>query len=167
MTIDTEYFNVLKHLWEKSLILESTTEFEPVLYFYFMDALAHIDFSLSLMAFNYQSPRNIMNMEYLRCRLDQEKAGDRPKFPGFVNWLKVHHPEEFEALPVLWKEIYDTDSPASYRSFRVSLDPDSLSPVPSGFFLQTVEEFFAKSFLNSIYQENSLGRLFAAYVQTH
>jgi hypothetical protein len=167
MTIDTEHFNILRRLWEKSLILESTAEFEPVLYFYFLDALAHIDFSLSLMAFNYQSPRNIMNMEYLRWRLDQEKVGDRPKFPGFINWLKENHPDEFETLPVLWQEIYDTESPASYRSFRISLDPDSLSPVPTGFFIQAIEEFFSKPFLKSIYRENSLGRLFAAYAQTH
>ena len=61
-----EYARAMQKLYGKSLILESTAEFHPVLYFYFIDALAHIDFTLSILAYNYMSPRNVMSMEYLR-----------------------------------------------------------------------------------------------------
>ncbi len=63
-----EYARVMQKLYGKSLILESPTEFHPVLDFYFTDALAHIDFTLGILAYNYMSPRNIMSMEYMRWR---------------------------------------------------------------------------------------------------
>jgi len=81
------------------------------------------------------SPKNIIGSEYLRWRIDEEKRGDRAKFPGFINWLKETHPEKFVVLPSLWQMIYDTEDPASYRSFRIVLDPDSRNPVPGRFFL--------------------------------
>ena len=111
-----EYVRVMEKLYNKSLILESPSDFHPVLHFYFTDALAHIDFTATVLAYNPMSPRNIMSMEYMRWRLDQEKVGDRVHFPGFINWLKTEHPEVYEELPMLWTGIYDTDDPAQYSS---------------------------------------------------
>ena len=71
-----------------------------------------------------------MGGEFLRWRIDEENKVDRAKFKGFINWLKATHPQKFAALPSLWQMIYDTDDPASYRSFRIVLtgqqkpDPD-------------------------------------------
>ena len=89
MNADNEYINALTHLYEKSLILHDTSLFNKTLYFYFIDAIAHIDYTCSIYAFNYQSPKNIMGAEYLRWRIDEEKKGDRPQFPAFIAWLKT------------------------------------------------------------------------------
>lgn len=164
MSVENEYFQILRRLYDKSLILESIGDFHDVLYFYWMDAIAHIDFTLGIQAFNYQSVRNLMNMQYMRWRIDEEKVGDRGRFAEFINWLKAKDPEKFESLPMLWKEIYDRDSPASYRSFRISLDPASLQPIPPGFFHASIEEFFSREFLKSLYQEGSLARLFDEFI---
>ena len=59
-----EYVRVMEKLYNKSLILESPSDFHPVLHFYFTDALAHIDFTATVLAYNPMSPRNIMSMEY-------------------------------------------------------------------------------------------------------
>ena len=75
-----------------------------------------------------------MGAEYLRWRIDEEKKGDRAKFPGFINWLRENTPEKFARLPSLWQMIYDTEDPASYRSFRIVLDPDSRNLLPVDFF---------------------------------
>ena len=136
-----------------------------MLYFYFLDSMAHLDFTLCQLSFNIQSVRNIMNMQYMRWRFDEEKIGDRVHFPEFINWLKKNYPETFNKIPVLWQEIYDSDSPASYRSFRISLDPESYRPVPANFFILTIEEFFSKSFLKSIYKDASLGKLFDEFMK--
>ena len=76
------------HLYEKSLILHDTSLFDKTLYFFFVDALAHIDYTCSIYAYNYQSPKNIMGAEYMRWRIDEEKKGDRVHFPAFIAWLK-------------------------------------------------------------------------------
>ena len=107
-----------------------------------------------------------MNMEYMRWRVDEEKVGDRVHFPAFVNWLKDNHPERFEKLPTLWKEVYDTDSHAGYRSFRILLDPNSTKAVPAQFFIRYIEEFFSRDFLNTIYTGASLAGLFDEFVST-
>ena len=70
-------------------------QFNKVLYFYFIDSLAHIDYTAGIYAFNILSPKNIMSGEYLRWRIDEEKKGDRAKFRGFINWLKENHPQKF------------------------------------------------------------------------
>ncbi|HMZ31805.1 MAG TPA: hypothetical protein PLY13_04835, partial [Methanoregulaceae archaeon] len=77
MNEDKEYVHVLEHLYEKSLVLHDQSLWDPVLYFYFIDALAHIDYTVGLMAYTYQSPKNIMAGQYLRWRIDEEKKGDR------------------------------------------------------------------------------------------
>jgi hypothetical protein len=160
---ETEYTRVLEHLYKKSLILHDTTLFHTVLYFFFIDALAHLDYTLGIMAFNYQSPRNLMSGEYLRWRIDEEKKGDRALFPPFINWLKTVHPDRFEQLPLLWSRIYDKEDRASYRAFRIVLDPDDRQPLPPSAYFRMVEEFFDKDFLKSLYGDASLGTLFEEF----
>jgi len=165
MQDDNEFIPVLRSLYEKSLILHDTGSFNKVLYFYFIDSLAHIDYTASIYAYHYQSPKNIMGAEYLRWRIDEEKKGDRIKFPGFVNWLRENKPEKFARLPSLWQMIYDTEDPACYRSFRIVLDPDSKKPLPPDFFHAVIDEFFDPDFLKSLYDDASLSVLFREYLQ--
>lgn len=159
MQTENEYAVILQHLYQRSLILHDTSLFHPVLKFYFIDALAHLDYTLGTYAYNIQSPKNIMAGEYLRWRIDEEKKGDRPRFGAFVEWLKAEHPESFEKLPTLWQMIYDSVDPAQYRSFRIILNPDSKAPIPARFFRDAIEEFFEKAFLKSLYEEASLSTL--------
>jgi len=163
MPEQNEYLNVLDYLYEKTLILQDTSGFNKVLYFYFIDSLAHIDYTAGIYAYNIVSPKNIMAGEYLRWRIDEEKKGDRAKFPGFINWLRENKPEKFKALPSLWQMIYDTGDAASYRSFRIQLDPDDKNPLTPGFFFAVIDEFFESEFLKSIYDDASLGTLFRTY----
>ncbi|MCU0629131.1 MAG: hypothetical protein MUE45_06570 [Methanoregulaceae archaeon] len=163
MASDPDYIHILEHLYEKSLILQDESMWHPVLAFYFMDALAHIDYTVGLMAYHYKSPRVMMTGEYLRCRVDLEKKGDRPKFPAFINWLKENHPGRFDDLPHLWKRIYDSKDPASYRSFRIVFDPDSQEPLRPHVFFNMIEEFFKPEFLKSLYEDASLGNLFSEF----
>jgi hypothetical protein len=164
MTSDPEYLHVLTHLYEKSLIHHDTSLFDKTLYFYFVDAIAHIDYTCSIYTFNYQSPKNIMGAEYMRWRIDEEKKGDRVHFPAFMVWLKEHKPEKFARLPTLWQIIYDPEDSASYRSFRIVPDPDSKQAIPPGFFINLIDEFFDQDFLKSLYEEASLSRLFAEFL---
>ena len=163
MNADNEYINALTHLYEKSLILHDTSLFNKTLYFYFIDAIAHIDYTCSIYAFNYQSPKNIMGAEYLRWRIDEEKKGDRPQFPAFIAWLKTA-PEKFATLPSLWQMLYDLEDPAGYRSFRIVLDPDSRQEIPANFFIAVIDEFFEQDFLKSLYEDASLSTLFTAFI---
>jgi len=161
---ENEYENVLRRFYRKSLILESVSEFHPVLGFYFIDALAHIDFSLNTLAYNYQSPRNTMNMQYMRWRIDEEKKEEYTHFGEFIGWLKSGHPDAFASLPMVWRYVYDPENPAGYRSFRIVLDPDSNKPLPPGFFIGAIEEFFDQKFLKSIYKGASLARFYDEFI---
>ncbi|MEI6293378.1 MAG: hypothetical protein WCP36_06825 [Methanomicrobiales archaeon] len=158
-----EYANILEYLYNKSLVLHDTAMFHPVLKFYFIDSLAHIDYTLSLLSYTYTSPRNIMSGEYLRWRVDEEKKGDRPHFGRFVNWLKEVHPDRFERLPLLWQDIYDSETRAGYRSFRIVIDPDQTSPLPAAIFAKIIDEFFNNEFLKSLYTDASLSNLFEEF----
>lgn len=166
MQDDNEFRQVLSHLYGKSLMLHDTGSFHQVLYFYFIDSLAHIDYTASIYTYNYESPKNIMGAEYLRWRIDEEKKGDRVRFPGFINWLREKKPEKFARLPSLWQMIYDTEDPACYRSFRIVLDPDSRQPLSSDFFFAVIDEFFDPEFLKSLYDDASLSNLFGEYLRT-
>ena len=163
MNEDREYVHILEHLYEKSLILHDQTLWHPVLDFYFIDALAHIDYTVGLMTYNYQSPKNIMAGQYLRWRIDEEKKGDRAKFPAFVAWLKANHTGRFDDLPYLWRRIYDPDDPASYRSFRIVLDPNTREPIRPHVFYNMIEDFFKTEFLKSLYDDASLANLFREF----
>ncbi|MDN7023531.1 hypothetical protein FGU65_01210 [Methanoculleus sp. FWC-SCC1] len=166
MLEENEYTHVMKKLYHKSLILEDPSDFHPVLNFYFVDAIAHLDFTLGMLAYNYMSPKNIMSMEYLRWRLDQESEGDRPYFPGFINWLKQERNEIFESLPLLWSGIYDSDDPACYRSFRIVLNPDDKRPIPAEYFGLFADQLFDRPFLQQIYRGSPLAKLFDEYVRS-
>jgi hypothetical protein len=163
MSSDQEYVHVLEHLYEKSLILHDPSLWHPVLDFYFIDALAHIDYSVSLMAYSYQSPRVMMSGQYLRWRIDEEKKGDLTKFPAFITWLKEKYPERFEALPSLWRKIYDPDDEASYISFRIVYDRNSRDPIRPHIYHMMIEDFFKSEFLKSLYSDASLANLFEEF----
>lgn len=163
MPEENEYLTVLDYLYGKSLMLQDTSGFDKVLYFYLIDSFAHIDYTAGVYAYNYGSPKNIMGAEYMRWRIDEEKKGDRAKFPAFVNWMREKHPGKFSDLPSLWQMIYDTEDPASYRSFRIVFDPDSRSPIPANVFYAIIDEFFDPEFLKSIYTGASLAMLFSTY----
>jgi hypothetical protein len=104
-------------------------------------------------------------MEYMRWRADEEKKDGRDQFPAFVNWLKANHRENFNKLPVLWRDIYDKENPASYRSFRIAMDPAALKPLPVRFFLDVIDELFDKNFLKSLYKDASLGKLYKEFLR--
>ena len=163
MSSDPEYIHILEHLYEKSLILQDESMWHPVLYFFYMDALAHIDYTVGLMAYHYKSPRVMMTGEYLRCRVDQEKLGDRPKFPAFITWLKKEHPDRFLALSTLWRRIYDEDDEACYLSFRIVFDRDSKEPIRPHVYRSLIEEFFGAEFLKTLYTDASLATLFEQF----
>ncbi|NYT07909.1 MAG: hypothetical protein GKC05_06625 [Methanomicrobiales archaeon] len=163
MSSDQEYVHILEHLYEKSLILHDESMWHPVLAFYFMDALAHIDYTVGLMAYHYKSPRVMMTGEYLRCRVDQEKLGDRPKFPAFITWLKKEHPEKYAGLPTLWRRIYDEEDEARYISFRIVFDRTSREPVLPHIYRSLIEELFDAEFLKSLYNDASLAMLFEEF----
>jgi hypothetical protein len=113
------------------------------------------------------SPRNVMSMEYLRWRVDEEKVGERAYFPDFVNWLKAEHHEKFEELPMLWSGIYDRDDPAQYRSFRIVLNPDDKKAIPVEYLETFIDEFFDPKFIKQLYKTSSLARLFDEFAQSH
>jgi hypothetical protein len=163
---ENEFLSVLSYLYEKTLILQDPGQFNKVLYFYFIDSLAHIDYTAGIYAYNILSPKNIMGGEYLRWRIDEEKKGERAKFPGFIVWLRENRPEKFALLPSLWQMIYDPEDPAEYRSFRIVVDPDSRNLLPIGFFYAIIDEFFEPEFLKSLYEDASLSTLFKTYSAT-
>ncbi|WP_343089247.1 MULTISPECIES: hypothetical protein [Methanocalculus] len=162
-----EFSRELDYLYSKSLVLESISDFHPVLWFHWMDAIAHIDYTLSIAAFSYESPRSLMAAEYMRWRVDEEKLGDRPLFKPFINWLKSEHPDTYARLPALWQGIYSDDDPAQYRSFRIVLDPGTTKPMPATFFHSMIDEFFKKDLIKSIYTGASLSRLFETFKANH
>ena len=45
-----DYNSQMEYLYHKSLILESPSQMDPVLYFYWMDAVAHLDYTLAALA---------------------------------------------------------------------------------------------------------------------
>jgi hypothetical protein len=158
-----EYSGEIEYLYHKSLILESPSGMDPVLYFYFIDTVAHLDYTLSALAYNTDSIRCTMTAEYLRRRVDQAKEGDNALFPGFMLHLRDTNPGMFEETPILWQLIYDPDDMAKYAGFRIVLDPASRVPLPPQFFHDMTDDLFSLRFLRSLYPEGALGRLFAGY----
>ena len=158
-----EYARVLQTLYSKSLILEDTSDFHPVLRFWYFDALAHLDFSISMLSFNADSPRNLMSREYLRHRADLAKEEKINQFPGFLAWLEENSPQDFEKFPLFIQKVYSPKDPASYRSFRLTLNPEEKRPIPSEQFQMMVEEMFERSYLSALYNGSSVSEKLAEY----
>ncbi len=159
-----EYMKVLQQLYEKSLILEDMSDMHPILKFYYFEALAHLDFSISILAYNFQNPRNFLSKEFLRLRIDESKKEGREKFPGFMKWLSEEHPEQYEQFPLFIQKIYSANDPASYRSFQIILDPETRNATPAGHFRIMIDEMFDRSYLNSLYNESKTAKLYNSYV---
>ena len=49
-----DYSQQIEYLYRKSLILETTSEMDPVLYFYYIDTIAHLDYTLSALAYTWK-----------------------------------------------------------------------------------------------------------------
>jgi hypothetical protein len=158
-----EYEQVLQFFYEKSLILENMSDFHPFMSFWFYDAMAHLDYSISLLAYNADSPRNLMSREYLKNRKDQSIQEPYRCFDDFMNWLRENHPEEYEIFPLFIQKIQDPADEAAYRSFRIVLDPNDKIPTPSAVFRVMVDEIFDKKYLASIYNGSTLTSLFHQY----
>ena len=151
-----EYARVLGVLYNKSLILENISDFHPVLRFWYFDAMAHLDYTISLLSHNGDSPRNMMSREYLKQRSDLAEDTQLKIFPAFLVWLKDNHSEEFEKFPLFIQKIYSPEDPASYRSFRITLNPDDRRPFPPETLQMMVEEMFDRSYLSALYNGSSV-----------
>lgn len=158
-----DYSQQIDNLYRKSLILETTSEMDPVLYFYYIDTIAHLDYTLSALAYSSDSIKCTMTGEYLRRRVDTAKEGDHALFPAFMVWLRDNHKEQFEETPILWQLVYDPDEVSCYLGFRIVLDPNSKIPLPPQFFHDMADDLFGLKFLRSIYPEGTLGKLFAEF----
>lgn len=158
-----EYSGEVEYLYHKSLILESPSQMDPVLYFYFIDTVAHLDYSLSALAYNIDSIRCTMTAEYLRKRVDIAKEGEYALFPEFMIWLSETNQTMFEETPILWQLIYDPNDSAKYAGFRIVLDPNSKVPLLPQFFHDMTDDLFSMKFLRSIYPEGALGKLFSEF----
>lgn len=160
------YDKEINYLYSKSLILETPSEMNPVLYFYFMDAVAHLDYTLSALAYNIDSIKCVMTGEYLRQKVEVSKSGDYALFPKFMVWLRDNNKEAFEDTPMLWQFVYDPDEDAGYMGFRIVLDKSSKTPLPPQFFHDMADDLFSMKMLRSFYPEGSLGKLFAEFKTT-
>ena len=150
----------MEYLYAKSLILESPSEMDKVLYFYWVDAIAHLDYTMSALAHNIDSIKCFMTAEYLRFRVDVKKSGDYALFPKFMIWLRNNHKEDFENTPIIWQLEYDPDEAGGYIGFRVILNPDSQIPLSPQFFHDMIDDLFEPALLNSLYPNGRLGILF-------
>ncbi len=161
-----EYARVLQALYNKSLILEDTSDFHPVLRFWYFDAMAHLDYSISLLAYNADSPRNLMSREYLKHRTDESQTDQLGIFPKFMAWLETNHPDEYEKFPLFVQKIYSSSDPASYRSFRIILNPDDRRPMPPETFQIMIDEMFERSYLSALYNNSSVASKLNEYIGT-
>lgn len=157
------YSNQMEYLYHKSLILENPSDMDPVLYFYFIDTIAHLDYTLSALEYGIDSIKCSMTGEYLRSRVDTTKTGDYARFPAFMLWLRDTHKDMFEETPIMWQLVYDPDEQAGYLGFRIVLDPCSKTAVQPQFFHDMTDDLFALKFLRSIYPDGPLGKLFTEF----
>ncbi|MDO5845677.1 MAG: hypothetical protein Q4Q04_02015 [Methanocorpusculum sp.] len=158
-----DYNAAMDALYHKSLVLESPSDMDPVLYFYWMDTVAHLDYTLASLIYSADSIRCMMSAEYLRHRVDVARSGEYALFPKFMVWLRDNHKEAFENTPILWQLEYDPDEDAGYLGFRIILDRSSKTPLPPQFFRDMTDDLFSQNFLRSIYPEGSLAKLFAEF----
>lgn len=160
-----EYTRVLQTLYSKSLILEDTSDFHPVLRFWYFDAMAHLDYTISLLAYNADSPRNLMSREYLKYRVDQAEDEKLRVFPGFMAWLENNHRDDFEKFPLFIQKVYSPSDPAKYRSFRIVFNPDDRRPIPMEQLQMMVEEMFERSYLSALYNNSSVAEKLSEYIR--
>jgi len=158
-----EYMQALQALYAKSLVLEDRSAFHHVLGFYHIDALARLDYSISVLAYNPGSPKVILSHDAIRRRLDEANSGDCALYPQFMKWLETKNPEIYEIFPLFIQNIYSQTHPASYRSFRIVLDPESKRPMPAHYFHTMAEEMFDPQYLNMIYKGSKAAKLFDEY----
>ncbi|HOJ97766.1 MAG TPA: hypothetical protein PK024_13120, partial [Methanospirillum sp.] len=59
---------------------------------------------------------------------------------------------------------YDPSDLASYRSFRIVLDPNDKKPIPSAVFRVMIDEIFDKAYLASLYNGSSMAKLYDQYM---
>jgi len=158
-----EYTPEMEYLYHNSLILESTSEMDPVLYFYWVDAVAHLDYTISAMAHNVDSIKCIMTGEYLRQKVEVKKNGDYAQFPAFMLWLRDNHKEDFENTPMIWQLEYDPDEAGGYMGFRIILDPEDKRPLLPPFFHDMIDDLFNRDLIAGLYPNGFLGRRFAEF----
>jgi hypothetical protein len=164
MIVETnEYIQVLQVLYTKSLVLEDMSAFHKVLGFYYIDALARLDYSISVLAYNTGSPKIVLSHDTIRRRLDEANNGDHALYPQFMNWLATKAPEIYKIFPLFIQNIYSQTDPASYRSFRIVLDPESKLPMPAHYFHIMIEEMFDPQYLNMLYEGSRAAKLFHEY----
>lgn len=163
MIDSNEYEKVLETFYYKSLILENLSDFHPVLGFWYYDALAHLDYTISMLAYNADSPRNLLSREYLKFRTDEAKKEPNSRFGTFMAWLRTEHPEEYEKHPLFIQNIYDPENIASYRSFMIVLDPENKKPIPSQVLRIMVDEMFDKAYLASVYKGSTMAGYYSDY----
>ena len=166
MMIETnEYAQALQALYNRSLVLEDISSFHPVLGFYHIDALARLDYSISVLAYNTSSTKVILSHDAIRRRLDEAKAEPYAKYPQFMAWLEEKDPDIYELFPLFIQNIYSKTHPASYRSFRIVLDPESKIPMPARYFRIMIEEMFDQQYLSLIYKGSKVAKHFDANMQ--
>jgi len=102
----------------------------------------------------------------MKCRKDKTLEGNLARFDGFMNWLRQNHPDEYEKFPLFIQKIYDPSDMASYRSFRIVLDPNDKKPTPPAVLMMMIDEVFDKAYLASIYNGSSMAHLYAQYMDT-
>ncbi|HJJ42181.1 MAG TPA: hypothetical protein O0W90_02550 [Methanocorpusculum sp.] len=158
-----EYANEIDNFYRKSFILENPSEMDPVLYFYLIDAAAHMDYTISALAYGQDSVKCTMTAEYLRRRVDEAKTKDKSLFPEFMVWLRDKYIEDFEETPMLWQFVYDPDETARYAGFRFVLDINSKTPLPPKFFKDMADDLFSQNVMRSLYPEGRIGRRFAEF----
>ncbi len=158
-----EYTPEMEYLYHKSLILESPSEMDPVLYFYWMDAIAHLDYTLCALVHSIDSIKCTMTAEYLRQKVEVKKGGDFAKFPAFMLWLHDNHKEDFENSPMIWQLEYDPEEPGGYMGFRIILNPDDKRPLMPSFFHDMTDDLFNRDVIAGLYPNGFLGKRFAEF----
>jgi hypothetical protein len=166
MLENNEYEKVLEILYNKSLILENFSDFHPQLGFWFFEALAHLDISISQLAYNADSPRNILSRELLKFKADIIQKEPYSRFKDFMIWLKKENLQEYEKNPLFLQKIYDCDDKASYRSFRIILNPDDKKPIPPEIFRVMIDEMFDKAYLASLYNGSTMALLYKQFMDS-
>lgn len=158
-----EYSPEIDYLYHKSLILESPSEMDSVLYFYWIDAIAHLDYTLSAMAHNTDSIKCTMTAEYLRQKVEVKKQGEYALFPSFMLWLRDTYRDDFENTPIIWQLEYDPDETGGYLGWRIILDPENKHPLPPSFFHDMTDDLFNQSLITGLYPTGFLGKRFAEF----